>query len=410
MKQMNKYCMVAMFAAFFLFLTTGIQSQVVIGDVTTGHPVPGSLLDLSPGSNLGLLLQQIELEDVDKIPTAFTERKGAGPASDLQGLLVYNTNTGFQDGAGLYVWDGAQWQALKPVKSFSLTESSLTLNNIGSANTGTSTATDLMDRDNNPMPTATVTWSKVNAGDPITIAPSGNLVTITANPGAAAGTYTVRATAGSITHDCDVEVRALTSITLDPASLTFYAANQELSIQVSVFKDDEDDVMTGMGGVPVTWSIVNGTTSGSFLNGNSVTLGTGYVIVLPDTKSGDFRVRATVSGEGYEFSDEVPVRYHPCELSQIAGNLWCYSLSASRMYAPYPPDCPANMSAANYNYMIADGVTAPVWFATYGTIVMWEYTGQTSPDRLYSDGTAWIRLQGNGATTCRAICRSSQLQ
>jgi uncharacterized protein (TIGR02145 family) len=110
MKQMNKSFMAAVFAAFFLFLATGMQAQVVIGDATTGtHPVPGSLLDLSPAGNSGLLPQQVALSAIDKIPTAFTERGGEGPATDLQGLLVYNTNVGFEAGAGLYVWDGAQW-------------------------------------------------------------------------------------------------------------------------------------------------------------------------------------------------------------------------------------------------------------------------------------------------------------
>ncbi|MDR0866503.1 MAG: hypothetical protein LBO74_16455 [Candidatus Symbiothrix sp.] len=92
------------------------NAQVHIGD-NTDPAKGGSLLDLSSTTaKLGLLPLNVDITDLTKIPETFSQRKGDGPATDLTGLVVYNTNAALAGGVGLYVWDGAKWNpALRPL-------------------------------------------------------------------------------------------------------------------------------------------------------------------------------------------------------------------------------------------------------------------------------------------------------
>ncbi|MDR0866282.1 MAG: hypothetical protein LBO74_15325 [Candidatus Symbiothrix sp.] len=96
----------AVIAAFWLLMPLSGFAQVHIGDAA--NPVPGTLLDLSNSSQLGLLPLNVSIEEIDQIPEAFTDHAGVNLA-DLEGLIVYNNNELLPGGKGLYVWDGVKW-------------------------------------------------------------------------------------------------------------------------------------------------------------------------------------------------------------------------------------------------------------------------------------------------------------
>ncbi|MDR0866178.1 MAG: hypothetical protein LBO74_14785 [Candidatus Symbiothrix sp.] len=118
MKRMKKQRMLvglALCAALLLFQPAGLQAQVHIGD-TDASAKGGTLLDLtSTTAQRGLLPLNVEINNVNRIPYAFTDSAVITvPNEDLKGLIVYNTNATLAggDGEGLYVWDGEQWSKI----------------------------------------------------------------------------------------------------------------------------------------------------------------------------------------------------------------------------------------------------------------------------------------------------------
>jgi uncharacterized protein (TIGR02145 family) len=105
---------------FFLSLTlvfffcAGLQAQVTIGGVT--DPAPGALLDLnsSGGGRGGLLLSNVSIADLSKIPTGTNRFPGITAAdnddtnTDFTGAMVYHTGT-LDIPAGIYIWNGVRW-------------------------------------------------------------------------------------------------------------------------------------------------------------------------------------------------------------------------------------------------------------------------------------------------------------
>ena len=90
-------------------LLTGVNmhSQVKIGE--NGEPARGALLDLNGTYKGGLLLPNVAITDLGVIPAGFTERGGDDTAADLTGMIVWSTDP---VNAGLYMWDGDNWQSL----------------------------------------------------------------------------------------------------------------------------------------------------------------------------------------------------------------------------------------------------------------------------------------------------------
>jgi uncharacterized protein (TIGR02145 family) len=90
-----------------------VNAQVIIGGDGTQYPHAGAGLDLSllGADKLGLLLPSVELtddaEEFALVADATDEQK-----TDATGMLVYNADDDILAGAGLYVWDGAKWQAV----------------------------------------------------------------------------------------------------------------------------------------------------------------------------------------------------------------------------------------------------------------------------------------------------------
>jgi hypothetical protein len=102
--KMKKVILIGM----LLFLAgTGVQAQVKIGGGDA--PASGALLDLNGAYKGGLLLPNVAITDLGKIPAGFTERGGGDSAPDLAGMIVWSTDPVNQ---GLYLWDGEDWQAL----------------------------------------------------------------------------------------------------------------------------------------------------------------------------------------------------------------------------------------------------------------------------------------------------------
>jgi uncharacterized protein (TIGR02145 family) len=101
---------------FALALSANLHAQVSIGDLTT--PATGALLDLNKTTKGGLLLSNVPLENLSKIPTTLPNSFPgivAGTNDDTNtaftGAMVYHTG---ENGipAGIYVWNGTNWTFL----------------------------------------------------------------------------------------------------------------------------------------------------------------------------------------------------------------------------------------------------------------------------------------------------------
>ncbi|MDR0865828.1 MAG: hypothetical protein LBO74_12990 [Candidatus Symbiothrix sp.] len=105
----------------FLVLTlivlgaASMNAQVTIGD-NPDTDIPGALLNLNTTAKGGLLLSNVDIIDLSKIPTGTNLFPGivAGTNDDTNeaftGAIVFNTNT--TTGAGVYVWNGNDWTKL----------------------------------------------------------------------------------------------------------------------------------------------------------------------------------------------------------------------------------------------------------------------------------------------------------
>jgi hypothetical protein len=89
-----------------LCLTENVKSQVKIGDNTA--PRKGAILDLNGTVKGGLLLPNVEINDVNAIPNNFIGWNAIN-LSELAGLLVYNSVESPLVPKGVYVWNGAKW-------------------------------------------------------------------------------------------------------------------------------------------------------------------------------------------------------------------------------------------------------------------------------------------------------------
>jgi uncharacterized protein (TIGR02145 family) len=90
-----------------------IDAQVTIGG--DKEPSKGSLLSLNSDTRGGLQLSNVELISLTEIPDSFPGISGlSGTALDAAknafiGAMVYNTNSSFGKGKGIYVWSDTGW-------------------------------------------------------------------------------------------------------------------------------------------------------------------------------------------------------------------------------------------------------------------------------------------------------------
>ncbi|MDR0865450.1 MAG: hypothetical protein LBO74_11040 [Candidatus Symbiothrix sp.] len=91
----------------------GAKAQVTIGGGDPDPDVAGALLNLNSTVKGGLLLSNVGIIELDKIPVGVNLFPGIvagendGPNADFTGAVVYNTNT--TTGKGVYIWTGTQW-------------------------------------------------------------------------------------------------------------------------------------------------------------------------------------------------------------------------------------------------------------------------------------------------------------
>jgi hypothetical protein len=101
---------ILLLAAAFFFCVN-LSAQVTIGG--TNEPAKGAILDLNSTAKGGLLLSNVSITDLSKIPAGSNLFPGitAGVNDDTNtgftGAIVYNTNP--QWGVGTYVWNGTYW-------------------------------------------------------------------------------------------------------------------------------------------------------------------------------------------------------------------------------------------------------------------------------------------------------------
>jgi uncharacterized protein (TIGR02145 family) len=113
---------------FTLLLSANLHAQVSIGELT--GPATGALLDLNKTTKGGLLLSNVSIEDLSKIPHStpnlFPGINGANDDTnnDFKGALVYHTGTSLAP-AGIYAWNGTNWTPIGenclPVDSLTVT-------------------------------------------------------------------------------------------------------------------------------------------------------------------------------------------------------------------------------------------------------------------------------------------------
>jgi hypothetical protein len=126
----NQFFFAAFTAAAFFNVANYTAAQVTIGG--TNPPAAGAILDLNSTTKGGLQLSNVSLTDPNTIPVGFP---GINSPTDvtpevkakLTGAIVYNTHTSqlyvSQQNSidmwekGIYVWDGNQWNKIKPTYS-----------------------------------------------------------------------------------------------------------------------------------------------------------------------------------------------------------------------------------------------------------------------------------------------------
>ncbi|MDR1876557.1 MAG: hypothetical protein LBQ84_02910, partial [Flavobacteriaceae bacterium] len=118
------YCICLAFVAM-AFRASHVEAQVsiTIGDEEPTAPAKGTLLDLNSNTKGGLLLTNVELSDLTEIPNSFPgmseiyeigdEDEKALALADakekFKGTVVYNLNPDAENGKGIYIWSGTEW-------------------------------------------------------------------------------------------------------------------------------------------------------------------------------------------------------------------------------------------------------------------------------------------------------------
>ncbi|MDR0865829.1 MAG: hypothetical protein LBO74_12995 [Candidatus Symbiothrix sp.] len=96
-----------------ILLPAGLRAQVTIGGVN--DPTNGAILDLNSTVKGGLILPNVKITDLSKLPTGEDGLAGIAAGTDddtntdLTGTIVYNTNEVNGITKGVYAWTGTDW-------------------------------------------------------------------------------------------------------------------------------------------------------------------------------------------------------------------------------------------------------------------------------------------------------------
>jgi hypothetical protein len=293
-----------MFVLMLLLMVLGAASmnaQVTIGGDKEPHG--GAVLDLSQakGDQVGLLLPNVQLANTGAWQLG-------GDKFTATGMMVYNTKEDIAgdgaNGAGIYVWNGLAWKpidaglgGLVKVTHYDLTPASSSVDvwvngtvNFTASNFKPETATY-----------QSVSW-EITSGDEFAEITSFDATGCTIK-GLSAGdaVLTVKTTdefAAPKTVTIHVKPVTLASFDLSAANLTLYTlgSNTSATLTASNFKGSDGNAISG---ITVTWSVVDGTVTGSVSpeSGNNTTT------VSAGTAAGAFTVRVSYGG----ITQEVPV-------------------------------------------------------------------------------------------------------
>jgi uncharacterized protein (TIGR02145 family) len=182
-----------------LALSANLRAQVTIGDLTA--PATGALLDLNKTTKGGLLLSNVTLTDLGKIPSnvpnsfpGIVAGSNDETNNDFKGALVYHTGVN-GIAAGIYVWNGTNWT---PVTENCLPAENLTLTLAASSIAPAVNTPDTFTVSSNASARCaegeSYTWSVsgANSGDFTILSTAGDKASIRFNT---AGAYTVRVVA-----------------------------------------------------------------------------------------------------------------------------------------------------------------------------------------------------------------------
>jgi uncharacterized protein (TIGR02145 family) len=120
--------------ALVFFFCANLHAQVTSGGLDP--PQMGAVLDLNAANKGGLLLSNVSLTDLTKIPAEFPGiivdvNDGNNPG--FKGAIVYNTNP--DTGMGVYVWTGTQWIPAGTSILYDAEGNDYTIGNFGEAGT-----------------------------------------------------------------------------------------------------------------------------------------------------------------------------------------------------------------------------------------------------------------------------------
>jgi uncharacterized protein (TIGR02145 family) len=185
----NKRKRLTLFLLTCLVMNFSLHAQVTVGGLT--DPAAGAILDLNSTAKGGLLLSNVALTDLTKIPGNYAFAGIATEQDDnteLTGAMVYNTDA--TTGVGVYLWNGTNWTPMGE-DCRGLVSSNIHIAAYPFAKVSTpvsfSASTDATGR---CAEGETYTWSVVSGGSNYVIsAPTASTTSITFN---SVGTYTVQ--------------------------------------------------------------------------------------------------------------------------------------------------------------------------------------------------------------------------
>jgi uncharacterized protein (TIGR02145 family) len=96
--------------ALAFFFCANLHAQVTIGGLE--NPKAGSILDLNSNVKGGLVLSNVTIMDVEKIPQNTNVFQGISNVEEdlnLRGAMVYNDGNGTSVPPGIYIWNGYCW-------------------------------------------------------------------------------------------------------------------------------------------------------------------------------------------------------------------------------------------------------------------------------------------------------------
>ncbi len=337
---------ISLFLALFCAGTT-LNAQVRIGENNT--PRTGTLLDLKSTFVGGLLLPNVSITDLSKIPADFSDAsvQSQDTNADLKGMIVYNTNT--STGEGVYVWDGNDWKSVG--SGLTLPEPPATPGTITiTPSTISLGGTVILSVPADPNATSYV-WTLPNG---LTGTSSTNTIAIT---GAIAGTYP----AGSIkvkavnSGGSSAERSSATAITVNPCSV---APATPGTITLSATTVNQNGTFTASvtavsSTTSYTWTLPSGLTGTSTTNSITITANTAGSIAA----SGITVTANNACGSSAAKAGAGTITVNPCSAAPATPGTISLSATTVNLNGTFIASVTAVSGATSYTWALPSGLT-----------------------------------------------------